>query len=652
MKIKAALLFQCISLVAGAQTLEERIQIRQTYEEGKLLLLKQKNEEIYSEQQVKIRTYLERNPDKKKQFQKNGKLYFLHHINADGIPVYLTTKDVQQIQNTKSNQLYQGGSLGINITGTNMVAGIWDGGQINPNHDLLTGKVQMQSGQILSSQMGDFHMNAVTGILVGRDLSSGNHSIEAAGAKGIAYDATAKNYDWENDTSEMADFAAQGYLVSNHSYGYANDNSVPVWMFGAYDNKARSWDELTRQMPYYLPFTAAGNEQTDSQSGNLADGGFDMITGSCSSKNVMTVGSVNPDNSMTDYSNWGPTDDGRVKPDIVTLGSEVNTTYVDTTVSPVSNDSYTGNIPDSSGTSYASPAAAAVGLLLQQYYHSLFGSYMKASSLKALMLHTADDAGNPGPDAKFGWGILNAERAAHTIQQMQPEGTAKLVEYTANPANNSSDALSMTGVSSQQPVRASICWTDDEGTEQTSADGVDNTTSRLVYRFGSSLKIQAAGSTMVEKFTFKPLSINNPQAVAAEGTGIWDNPVDNYQQMNGSGVDNASITVSIYKHASSPAAVKPFSLLITGLKSNTASLGIADERVKEKIVFHDAVNGYLRMISNRASDVFGSYTIYDMSGRIIQSGKQASNEISVKNLQKGVYILHYTPAKHAFKFKL
>lgn len=95
MKIKAALLFQCISLVAGAQTLEERIQIRQTYEEGKLLLLKQKNEEIYSEQQVKIRTYLERNPDKKKQFQKNGKLYFLHHINADGIPVYLTTKDVQ-----------------------------------------------------------------------------------------------------------------------------------------------------------------------------------------------------------------------------------------------------------------------------------------------------------------------------------------------------------------------------------------------------------------------------------------------------------------------------------------------------------------------------------------------------------------------------
>ncbi|MDQ1162200.1 serine protease AprX [Chryseobacterium sp. SORGH_AS 447] len=652
MKIKLVSIFLCISLAAGAQAYEERSQIRKTYDGQKLLQLKQSNEKTYAEQQLKIKNYLLLNPGKKKQFQKNGKLYFLHHIDADGNAIYITTKDLQQIQHTKSNQLYQGGSLGVNITGTNMVAGVWDGGQINPNHELLTGKVQMQSGQTLTSSAGDSHMNAVTGILAGRDLSSGNYSTLAAGAKGIAFDATTKNYDWDNDVSEMADFAAQGYLISNHSYGYINTTDVPVWVFGAYDSTSKDWDVLTKQTPYYLPFIAVGNEQTDPESGNLADGGYDMITGSSASKNVMTVGSIESDNSMNDYSNWGPTDDGRVKPDIVTLGSTVNTANVDTSVSPVSNNSYTGNVPESSGTSYASPAAAAVGLLLQQYYHSLFGSYMKASSLKALMLHTADDAGNAGPDAKFGWGILNAEKAAQTIQQMQTGGTAKLVEYMANPANNSSDALTITGVSGQQPVRVSICWTDDEGPEQTSADGIDNTTSRLVYRFGGSLKIQATGSAAVEKFTFKPLSVTNPQAIAVEGTGIWDNPVDNYQQINGSGIDNAGITVSIYKHTSSPATVKPFSVLITGLKSNTASLGTAAERTKEKIVFHDSVNGYLRMISNRAADGFGSYTIYDMSGRIIQSGKEASNEISVKNLQKGVYILHYANAKQAFKFKL
>ncbi len=652
MKIKAALLFQCISLGAGAQTLEERSQIQQTYNRDKLLQLKQKNEKIYSDQQLKIEAYLQNNPEEEKQFEKNGKFYFLHHIDADGIPFYLTTKDVQQIQNTKANQLYQGGNLGINITGTNMVAGVWDGGQVSADHELLTGKVQMQSGQTLSDPQGDFHMSAVTGIMVGRDLSSGNYSTLAAGAKGIAYNATTKNYDWTNDVSEMTDFAGQGYLISNHSYGYGNLNDMPVWIFGAYDSMSRSWDELTKQTPYYLPFVAVGNEQTDSESGNLADGGFDMITGACSAKNVMTIGSIDPSNSMTSYSNWGPTDDGRVKPDIVTLGSDVNTVSVDTSSTPVSNNDYTGNISDSSGTSYASPAAAAVGLLLQQYYHSLFGSYMKASSLKALMLHTADDAGNPGPDAKFGWGILNAEKAAQTIQQMQPGGTAKLVEYTVNPVNNSSDALSITGISSQQPVRASICWTDDEGAEQTSNDGVDNNTSRLVYRFGGSLKIQAAGSAMVEKFTFKPLSISNPQAVAAEGTGIWDNPVDNYQQINASGVDNAGINLSVYKHASSPIAAKPFSVLITGLKSNTAALGTAEERSKKKIIFHDAVNGSLKMISNHADDVFGIYRIYEMSGRIVQSGKEASKEIRVKNLQKGIYILHYADSRQTFKFKL
>ncbi|MCX8526400.1 S8 family serine peptidase [Chryseobacterium formosus] len=452
MKLRIIFVAQLLSIIIYAQTEQDRQIIKKSYDSNMLNAIKRNNEIKYLEQQSKINSYLQSNPEKRRQFYKNGSLFYLHHINHDGFPIYINTKDTQQILNTKTNQLYQGGSLGINITGTGMVAGVWDGGQVSTTHELLQGKVQMQTGQTVTDPIGDFHMSAVTGILIGNDLSSGNFSTLAVGAKGIAYNATTKNYDWDDDISEMVGFASDGYLISNHSYGYSNLNDIPAWVFGGYDATSRGWDELLKQAPYYLPFIAMGNEQTDPDSGNLADGGFDMITGASAAKNVITVGSINTNNSMTSYSNWGPADDGRVKPDIVTLGSNVNTADS----SSGSND-YTGNIDDSSGTSYASPAAAGVALLLQQYYHSLFGSYMKASSLKALMLHTADDAGNAGPDAKFGWGILNAEKAAETIRQMQPGGSTKLVESAANPLNNNSDFLAVSGISGQQALRASIC---------------------------------------------------------------------------------------------------------------------------------------------------------------------------------------------------
>lgn len=41
---------------------------------------------------------------------------------------------------------------------------------------------------------------------------------------------------------------------------------------------------------------------------------------------------------------------------------------------------------------------------------------MKSSTLKALAIATANEAGNAdGPDYKSGWGLLNAHKAALTI---------------------------------------------------------------------------------------------------------------------------------------------------------------------------------------------------------------------------------------------
>src|SRR5690606_3289267 len=69
-----------------------------------------------------------------------------------------------------------------------------------------------------------------------------------------------------------------------------------------------------------------------------------------------------------------------------------------------------------SGTSMASPSVAGGAILLQQHYNDLNQEFMLASTLKGLIIHTADEAGTaPGPDYRFGWGLMNTERAAEVI---------------------------------------------------------------------------------------------------------------------------------------------------------------------------------------------------------------------------------------------
>ena len=632
-----------ISIVTFAQTEEERAVIKRDINSTEIANLKNKFDKEYQEQQIKIQVYLSANPTAKKEFTIGKNYYMLHHIDAEGNPIYINTKDTNQAVNAKATSLYQDGSLGVNITGTNMVAGVWDGGKVNASHELLAGQVTMQANQSLDTASGNDHMQAVSGIMVGKMLTSSSNP-NGLTARGLAFNATAKNYDWDNDLAEMTTFAAGGFLVSNHSYGYSNTTTNNIWNYGAYDDSAKNWDELLKTTPNYLAFVAAGNEQQNN--GNSSAGGFDVITGATAAKNVMTVGAINFDNTMSNYSNWGPTDDGRVKPDIVTLGTAINVPLY------TGNNTYTGVDVSSSGTSYSTPAAAAAGLLLQQYYNSIFGTYMKAASLKALMLHTADEAGNAGPDAKFGWGILNVERAAQTIKQMQFGGSAKLVEFATNPTNDSIDEVSVTGVAGGSSARASICWTDDEGVEQTSADGINPTASRLVYNFDILFRQQGPS---INVRPFAPLSVSNPNNVATVSTTWFGNSVDNYKQANIAGTTvNSGLIVYVRKSSSSPSTTRNFSVILTGLKITNATLGTDDVKSEKNIVFFSKDDSKIKMISNNQLAAFGDYKIFDMSGKLLQSAKEKSNEISFNVKTNGVYILVYQTktGSETFRFKL
>jgi serine protease AprX len=559
---RTAFLFVALLFVFSlqAQSLDQRREIQKGINTVGLGIVKAEFLRQYQEDEKSVADYLAKNPLVTRSFEKNGSTYFMVRVDKAGNPFFINTKNRESGMLIKADQMYSGGSLGINITGTGMVAGVWDGGQVRATHELLSGRVTMQAGQTVNSGGGNDHMTHVSGTIVGKDITA------QPSARGIAHNATALCYDWDNDLVEMSDFAGLGHLVSNHSYGPGN-TTEPEWFFGAYDGTARAWDALLKNTPNYLPFVAAGNEQQSSNN-RTQKLGYDIMTAAAASKNVMTVGALNADKSMSDYSNWGPTDDGRVKPEIVTKGTGINSSQY-----TGGDAAYSGNGENSSGTSYATPAAAAGALLLQQYYNSLHGSYMKASTLKALMLHTAEDLGQPGPDPKFGWGLLDLEKASRAIKAKGPisfftSTGAYIEEIAANPVNNSADEIiRYVYASGSEPLVLSIAWTDDEGTEQTSAEGVDPTASRLVYDFD--VLVHQVSPFMARR-PWKPQTMAGRLSDATFQTGWFDGNGNNYKQVVfPTPVADGEYRIFIRKKSTSPAAARTISLVVTGLKVNT-----------------------------------------------------------------------------------
>ena len=568
-----------VSFSVNAQNADQRKFLRESIDATELGTLADKYQLQFETDEAGVRQYLLDNPTVHREEIINGKTRFIVRIDANGSPVFRVARDTGSLKNRESGQLikvdslYPGGSLGVNITGTGMTAGVWEPSAVPADatgaatHELLLGQSFNQPGQVISATIGDQnHAAHVTGTMVGKDLAS------HPSARGIAYGGKSQNFDAAGDLPEMTGFAANGFLVSNHSYGDANTQTTDLWKYGAYDREAKDWDAMLKAAPNFLPFVAAGNEQTSS--GNTAKAGYDIMTGPAAAKNAMGVGAVNANKTMSSYSNWGPTDDGRVKPDIVARGTGIDSAQA---TSPTA---YSGSGEDSSGTSYASPAAAAAGLLLQQYYSSVAnGTFMRSSTLKALMLGTADDLGRPGPDHQFGWGLLNIEKAAQTIKKRSPINAtlatsrgSVIEEIATNPAADSTSEITRTVYAKGgEPLVVNLAWIDDEGPEQTAAEGIDPTASRLVYDFDVMVH-GVAPNPLVEAWAWVVPSMANRTANATIATGWFQSNGGNFRQVIVSNpIANAAYTIVIRKKAGSPAANRSLSLVAMGLVEAAAA---------------------------------------------------------------------------------
>ena len=230
---------------------------------------------------------------------------------------------------------------------------------------------------------------------------------------------------------------------------------------------------------WHLVFNPPANDK-DWRIGDGDTYGFDTVKPPGTSKNVLTVGSVldvyhdvggnlqwgfssNSTVTLSSFSGCGPTDDGRIKPDVVAVGQADPAVRPYGIVTPDDTGGYSTNYW---GTSFAAPSVTAgLGLCLQrrsQLFPNLDPSLdaWRSSTLKVLAIHTADDILNPGPDYQSGWGLFSAVSAVKQVELDAQDGRGThLKELELSVGDTNSWLVDLDG----SPFTITIAWNDPPG---------------------------------------------------------------------------------------------------------------------------------------------------------------------------------------------
>ncbi|MGB0973819.1 MAG: S8 family serine peptidase, partial [Flavobacteriaceae bacterium] len=551
---RALTLGMLLSITLGySQTKQQRDRITQSYDLVKLNQLKEQFKSKEKIDQEKAFKAAKANGWPITKPSKNGAFDKLQRLRLDGTPVYYTIYNTAAARSTRANFLHNGGGLGLNVEGQSMTAHVWDGGPTRPTHEDLVGRLTINDGETTLNG-NSFHAQHVTGTIAGTGL--GNDA-QGRNSKGMAPKANVLSHDWDNDLSEAAGEAINGMLLSNHSYGAGIEN-VPDWAFGAYTLQSQAWDELMYNAPYYLMVAAAGNDgNTNNENGAPLNfnSSYDKLSGNKTSKNNMVVangqdaniaanGSLNSV-SRNGGSSEGPTDDFRIKPDIMGNGTSLFSAY------DTSNTAYN----TISGTSMASPNVCGSMLLLQQHYNNTNGNFMRAATLKGLTLHTADDTETTGPDANTGWGLMNTKAAAETIS-----GNG-LSSWISEESLSQGETFTMTVQSDgSSPLLASISWTDPvTGGYVNTTGAINDGTATLVNDLD--IRVSQASNTY---YPWRLTGVNSN----TNGNGT-DNTVDPFERVDVNGA-SGTYTITVTHKGSLYSGKQNFSLIVTGLSSDIA----------------------------------------------------------------------------------
>ncbi len=465
--------------------------------------------------------------------------------------------------------------------GEGIVLGEWDGAGAYSEHQDFDNRVQVMDGSGSAS-----HATHVAGTMLGSGSLSEEMRIEST--QGMAPKASLRSYDWTDDELEMIDEALGGLTTSNHSYGlsagviYTNgaylflgrEDEAEDYGYGFYGEYDAYRDEIVYNLPHYLPVWAAGN---DGNNPGLEEGtshyvwngsgyvvstrerkascwtGYDCISEGSIAKNILTVGAIYKapynaqpsDYRITDFSSKGPADDGRIKPDIVAPGHSIVST------------NNGGGYFSQNGTSMATPVVTGGIALIQESAKKHLKKQLQASTVKALVINTAKEAGNEGPDYHFGWGVFDAFESVKSIEN---NGKGSLIEeYTLN--TNETKTFYVTS-SGSEALKVTIAWTDVPGIP--SDEPVLNDRRAMLIN-DLDLRIYDEKNKVYMPWKLDP---NNPSQLATKG----DNTVDNVEQIV---IENAKkngvYRIQVSHKGDLMYGGQNFSIVATGLKTKKES---------------------------------------------------------------------------------
>ncbi len=418
------------------------------------------------------------------------------------------------------------------LDGTGVRLFVFDGGTVRATHQTFNPGTGSRV-TVIDAQPAADHPTHVAGTAAGDGSGS-----TGTRARGVAQEATifSAAYEqtggtmlfWDNAGDIQADYALarntyNADLGTNSIGSNTASNGYDCAREGDYGVSSNLLDGIVRGSnatvgSAVIMTWANGNERSGGSPKARCGANYVTTAPPSCAKNPIHIGAINSDGgSMTNFSSWGPCDDGRLKPIVSAPGCETGRVSGEAFIYSslnTSDSAYGGS--GWCGTSMATPAVGGiVSLFIEDWRARGFGGATARplpALVKAFLIHTARDQGQDGPDFIYGYGAVDAKALIDTMRA----GTGTLgaagatVWGTDSVTNAAVDNFTINVPAGTGVLKASLAWDDAAAAAFSASAPVNNLTLQLI----------SPSATTVNAWV---LSAANPHLPATTGLNSLDN---------------------------------------------------------------------------------------------------------------------------------
>jgi serine protease AprX len=245
--------------------------------------------------------------------------------------------------------------------------------------------------------------------------SAPNASFYLLRTEDVGSEQLIEEYNWGSG-AEYADSA--GVDVISSSVGYSTFDDP------AYNHTYADMNGNTTIVSRYADLAAKKGMLVVNSAGNEGNKAWKYIVAPADADSVLSVGAVNSTGIIGAFSSYGPTSDGQIKPDVVSVGQG---TFLSTSG---------GTVGTSSGTSFSGPNMAGLATCLWQLFPE-FNSYKIIETLRK----SADRF--TAPHEQYGYGLPDMKKATGIILAELSDMSASITNCNVNVQWNSKDISTM-----------------------------------------------------------------------------------------------------------------------------------------------------------------------------------------------------------------